>query len=110
MLVTASKPDLFLPVEAQGHLRLDAPTGRTLELIAEGDTLRVCVTRALERYLATLDGHDCTDLFRLVVAEVEAPMLECVLRHTRGNQSRAAEMLGINRATLRKKCRQYGIE
>ncbi len=77
---------------------------------ADGDTLRACVTRALERYLATLDGHDCTDLFRLVVAEVEAPMLECVLRHTRGNQSRAAEMLGINRATLRKKCRQYGIE
>ncbi len=76
----------------------------------EGETLRSCVTRALERYLATLDGHDCTDLFRLVVAEVEAPMLECVLRYTQGNQSRAAEMLGINRATLRKKCRQYGIE
>ena len=76
----------------------------------EGDTLRACVTRALERYLATLDGHDCTDLFRLVVAVVEAPMLECVLRYTQGNQSRAAEMLGINRATLRKKCRLYGIE
>ena len=36
-------------------------------------------------------------------------MLECVLRYTQGNQSRAAELLGINRATLRKKLREYGL-
>ena len=45
MLVTASRPDLFLPVEAQGSLRLDAPNGRTLELIADGDTLELDVQR-----------------------------------------------------------------
>ncbi len=39
MRVTVSAPDLSLPVEAQGHLRLDAPSGRTLELVADGDTL-----------------------------------------------------------------------
>ena len=87
-----------------------APTPLAVDARVEGETLRSCVTAALEKYLETLGGHDCTDLFRLVVAEVEAPLLECVLRYTQGNQSRAAEMLGINRATLRKKLRHYGIE
>lgn len=43
--MTASRPDIFLPVEAQGHLRLDAPSGRSLELVADGDTLRLDVER-----------------------------------------------------------------
>ena len=41
--MTASRPDISLPVEAQGHLRLDAPSGRTLDLVADGDTLRLDV-------------------------------------------------------------------
>ena len=41
--MTASRPDISLPVEAQGHLRLDAPSGRTLDLVADGDTLRLNV-------------------------------------------------------------------
>ena len=72
--------------------------------------LRECVREALDDYLRELDGHDPNDLFRLVMQEVEAPMLEAVLAHTRGNQSRAAQMLGINRGTLRKKLRLYGLE
>lgn len=75
-----------------------------------GAPLRQCVREALDSYLAKLDGHDPRDLFRLVMSEVEAPMLEAVLDHTRGNQSRAAQMLGINRGTLRKKLRLYGLE
>ena len=43
------------------------------------------------------------------MAEVEAPLLESVLAHTKGNQSRAAAMLGINRATLRKKLKRYNL-
>ncbi|MCP5149841.1 MAG: DNA-binding transcriptional regulator Fis [Ectothiorhodospiraceae bacterium] len=72
--------------------------------------LRTCVREALERYFAQLDGHECQGLFDLVMGEVEAPLLEAVLAHTKGNQTRAAQMLGINRATLRKKLRQYRIE
>ena len=49
-------------------------------------------------------------LYRLVMAEVERPLLEVALKHADGNQTRAAKVLGINRATLRKKLRQYGIE
>lgn len=72
--------------------------------------LRECVREALDVYLTSLGDHDPHDLFRLVMHEVEIPMLQAVLAHTRGNQSRAAQMLGINRGTLRKKLRLYGLE
>ena len=73
------------------------------------EPLRVCVKESVENYLHHLDGHGVSDLFDLVIAEVEAPLLESVLAHTRGNQSRAAAMLGINRATLRKKLKRYDL-
>ena len=71
--------------------------------------LKVCVKVAMENYFRHLDGHDVSELFDLVMSEVEAPLLESVLSNTNGNQSRAAAMLGINRATLRKKLKRYGL-
>ncbi|CAK0766842.1 Fis family transcriptional regulator, factor for inversion stimulation protein [Gammaproteobacteria bacterium] len=73
-----------------------------------GNTLRECTCRALERYFQHLDGHPTTNLYDLVMGEVEAPLLEVVMAYVQGNQSRAAEMLGISRGTLRKKLAQYG--
>lgn len=72
--------------------------------------LRECVRQALDDYFEHLDGHDVQDLFDMVMREVEAPMLEAVLDYTRGNQSKAAAVLGINRGTLRKKLRLYDLE
>ncbi|MGQ0286445.1 DNA-binding transcriptional regulator Fis [Pasteurellaceae bacterium 22721_9_1] len=83
------------------------------ELNAQSQTvskpLRDSVKRALKNYLVQLDGQDVNDLYELVLAEVEQPMLDMVMQHTRGNQTRAALMLGINRGTLRKKLKQYGM-
>jgi len=73
------------------------------------EPLRECVRDAVERYFAQLGGHPAEGLYELVLGEVEAPLLASVLRHTQGNQSRAAEILGINRGTLRKKLKAYGI-
>jgi len=73
------------------------------------EPLREQVRGALEHYFRHLDGHDPCGLFALVLQEVEAPLLESVMRHSDGNQSRAAQILGINRGTLRKKLRQYQI-
>ncbi len=67
------------------------------------------VRRMLEDYFRDLDGHAPTDLYQMVLSEVEQPLLEAVLRHTRGNQSKAATLLGLNRGTLRKKLKQYDI-
>jgi len=71
--------------------------------------LRDCVRSVLTNYFNDLEGHSVDDLYQLVLAEVEAPLLQSVLDHTKGNQSKAAHMLGINRGTLRKKLKQYNL-
>jgi Fis family transcriptional regulator len=68
------------------------------------------VAAVIDNYFENLDGHKVCDLYRLVISEVERPLLQRVLHHAGGNQTRAAEILGINRATLRKKLRQHGID
>ena len=73
------------------------------------EPLRACVKAAVENYFSHLDGHEASALFELVMTEVEAPLLETVLAHAKGNQSRAAAMLGINRATLHKKLKRYNL-
>ncbi|GAB2796382.1 DNA-binding transcriptional regulator Fis [Halomonas shantousis] len=72
-------------------------------------TLRESVEQAMQRYFAHLDGETVTDLYAMVLAEVEAPLLVEVMRYADGNQTRAAEMLGLNRGTLRKKLKQYAL-
>ncbi len=75
-----------------------------------GSPIREAVTRALDDYFKELDGHDCNGLYRLVLNEVEIPMLQAVMAYCAGNQTRAAQLLGLNRATLRKKLREHGID
>lgn len=72
-------------------------------------SLRYSVAEAMQRYFEDLDGQDATDLYELVMNEVEPPLLAAVMNYTRQNQSRTAEMLGLNRGTLRKKLKQYNL-
>ncbi len=72
--------------------------------------LHACIEAMIDAYFQDLDGHGTHDLHRLVIETVERPMLRAVLRHTKGNQTRAAQILGINRGTLRKKLIHYGID
>ncbi len=72
--------------------------------------LSACIRTALERYFADLDGHPPpTNLYELVMDEVEYPLLQAVMHYTRGNQSKAAAILGINRGTLRKRLEKHGL-
>lgn len=64
---------------------------------------------ALEDYFRKLNGTAPGDLYDLVLSEVERPLFRTVMAYTDGNQSRAAEILGINRGTLRKKLKAYSI-
>ena len=74
-----------------------------------GQTLRGSVEKALHNYFARLEGADVTDVYNLVLSEVEAPLLETVMHYVKGNQTKASELLGLNRGTLRKKLKQYDL-
>ena len=63
----------------------------------------------LENYFNDLDGHEPAHLYQLVLQEIERPLLETVMKYTKGNQSKASIVLGLNRGTLRKKLKQYDI-
>ena len=72
--------------------------------------LRSLTEQALDSYFASLNGHAPGHLYDLVMREVEEPLFRAVLDYAEGNQSRAADILGINRGTLRKKLKVYKIE
>ncbi len=74
------------------------------------DPLRECVRSALQGYFSQLGGHKPNGLYQMVMEEVESPLLETVMEYTRGNQTKAAAVLGISRSTLRKKLAQYDLE
>jgi Fis family transcriptional regulator len=71
--------------------------------------IRRSVTSAIELYLGDMDGHDVTDLYQVVLSEVEPAIFDVVMKHVEGNQTEAAEVLGVSRGTLRKKLKLYGL-
>ena len=71
--------------------------------------IRRSVTSAIELYLQDMDGHDVNNLYHVVLSEVEPAILGVVMNFVEGNQTEAAEMLGISRGTLRKKLKLYGL-
>ena len=72
-------------------------------------TLRENVKVSLDKYFEKIGDAIGKNVYKLVLAEIEAPLLEVVMRYTRGNQSKAAIMLGLSRGTLRKKLKEYGF-
>ena len=75
----------------------------------EERSLSANVKASLIQYLSELDGDNPGNLYDMVLQQVEQPLLEIVMNHVDGNQSRAAECLGINRGTLRKKLKTYQL-
>jgi len=77
--------------------------------LQQKSSLRNDVEKAMQQYFANLGEESVTDLYQLVLHEVEGPLLEAALRHSGSNQSKASIMLGLNRGTLRKKLKQHGM-
>ncbi|MDD1633205.1 MAG: DNA-binding protein [Methylococcaceae bacterium] len=75
----------------------------------EETEIAACMRRSLNRYFKDLDGETPSEIYTMVLGAVEKPLLAYILDRSEGNQTRAAEMLGINRNTLRKKMREYGL-
>jgi len=90
---------LAVPLEDQNQEQANRPQ----------NTLRDSVKATMDAYLKQLDGHSTGQLYQMFLQEVETPLLETIMEYVRGNQSKAAELLGINRGTLRKKLKMYGL-
>jgi len=76
----------------------------------KNDPLADCVTYSMQQYFADLNGELPTNLHHFFINEVEKPFLQEVMQQVKGNQTKAANMLGINRNTLRKKLKAYDLD
>ena len=98
-----------MTIEALAELRESgAPVFQVAKNHAS-EPLRECVRDALTSYFRQLGDHDSQGLYQMVMSEVEEPLLQTVMQHTGGNQTKAAALLGISRSTLRKKLAQYDL-
>jgi Fis family transcriptional regulator len=68
-----------------------------------------CIRHSLESYFKDLRGEEPHSMYDMILNVVEKPLLETVMLHADGNQSRAAEWLGINRNTLRRKLVEHKL-
>ncbi|TWH05152.1 Fis family transcriptional regulator [Pseudoxanthomonas taiwanensis J19] len=93
----------------ESHVQQNAPSRADAGRSAPRPPLREHVAQSVRRYLRDLDGVEANDVYEIVLREMEIPLFVEVLNHCDGNQSRAAALLGIHRATLRKKLKDYGL-
>jgi Fis family transcriptional regulator len=88
---------------------IEVAQAAAFELTQKNQPLHDSVRQSLENYLTRLKGDLPSNLYELILAEVEAPLMAAVMEYTKGNQSRAAVVLGLSRGTLRKKLKMYGL-
>ncbi|NVJ66501.1 MAG: DNA-binding transcriptional regulator Fis [Gammaproteobacteria bacterium] len=74
-----------------------------------GATLREHVAISMQNYLQQMNGQPLNEVYDLVLTQVEEPLLRAIMEHTRNNQTKAAQVLGLNRGTLRKKLKRYNL-
>ena len=98
-----------MTAKRNGRASKSPPRVRDTVVQLRSKPLRDMTGEALRSYFRDLNGHKPNALYDLVLGQVEPPLFEAVLDYTGGNQSRAAEILGLNRATLRKKLKHYDL-
>lgn len=106
----APPPDKFGYKETVDYKEINQ-SALTHELNADvpTQTLRDSVNHSLSNYFQQLDGQPVTDVYQMVLSEIEAPLFESVMAYTKDNQTKASQLLGLNRGTLRKKLKQYDL-
>ena len=90
--------------------RTHARAAARAEAAERENELSSTVRKMMKQYFKDLDGEKPSGIYNMVVNCVEKPLLEVVMYHAQGNQTLAAELLGINRNTLRKKLQEHGID
>ena len=87
----------------------DKDSNKQQAAVDKPQSLRECVSQSMQNYFQQLDGQDAVDLYEMVLSEVEAPLMEAVMDYVNGNQTKASRITGLNRGTLRKKLKKYGM-
>ncbi len=77
---------------------------------ASPQSLKEQVRTALHHYFHTLEGEPTSQIYNLVLTQVELPLLETVMHYADNNQSKAAKWLGLSRGTLRKLLKKYKLD
>lgn len=72
--------------------------------------LKECVFSAMKNYYSNVDTGEPSEVYEMLLSQIEPPLLETTMEFTRGNQSKAAILLGLSRGTLRKKLKKYGLD
>lgn len=97
---------MFYSDDNQNHLT--TITASTIHSELKERPLSYSVERALRNYIAYQDENtNLKDIYEMMMCEMEKPMLDVIMQYTRGNQTKASQILGINRGTLRKKLKKY---
>jgi Fis family transcriptional regulator len=73
------------------------------------DPVQASIKQAITQYFINLDGADASNIYDLVMSQVERPLLLTVMQHAKNNQSKAAQWLGLSRNTLRKLLAKHQI-
>jgi two-component system nitrogen regulation response regulator GlnG len=108
LMVTGAEAEI---ARAEVEQTLGAPAGGPVVTLDEAENLSTSVARHLKRYFDLHGGAlPPPGVYQRVLKEIEVPLIEIALDATGGNQARCAELLGINRNTLRKKVTELGIE
>ena len=75
--------------------------------IVKDSSLQEVLTQQVHQYLAEMKDKNITDLHSIVLEQVEEPLFKAVIEHSKYNQSKAAEILGLSRGTLRTRLKHY---
>ena len=85
------------------------PQKKKKQFNGEGKQLGHQVSKSLRKYFQELDGEKPTEVYSMVLKEVELPLLEIVMKECNENQSKASKILGMNRGTLRSKLKEHKL-
>lgn len=77
------------------------------DIIQSNITLQEMISLHVNQYLAEMKGQNVTDMYDMVIEQIEQPLFQAVIEHCKYNQSKAAEVLGISRGTLRTKLKKH---
>ena len=80
-----------------------------LQLEPQQPSLKESVERSMQHFLKPSEGKAASNIYQQVISDIEAPMLKVLLEHNRHNQTKYAQMLGINRGTFRNKLKKYAL-